>query len=80
MKKLLIFLILPLFYSCDSTVSQESINNSRKTYVDEYIKPSIYSVEYQGHEYIILSEHSKYGVGSSIMHSPNCKCNNQIRN
>lgn len=35
------------------------------------------NVEFDGHLYVVYTEHNGYGYGAAMVHSPNCKCNNK---
>lgn len=72
MKKFLILLVAICCCGCSTTDVKESVTYDTvpiKTYVDDAVK-SIYTVEIEGHIYVVFSGAYKGG----IIHAEHCPC------
>lgn len=75
MKKILILLVAICLCGCNSTDVRESVTYDEvplKIYVDDATK-TIYTVEIEGHIYVVFSGHYKGG----IIHAEHCPCKNK---
>ena len=44
------------------------------------LQDNLYNVKFDGHLYVVYKEHSGYGMGAAMVHSPNCECHKEKLN
>ena len=74
MKKILAVLVLAVLVSCGGTFTEKipeytSIDN--KVYYEGY---SFFTIEMDGHSYLVATNGVNYGGGIGVCHSESCKC------
>ena len=86
MKKILyIAILLITCISCDGYVEkfnskEQELRQQRieKHITDTaYLEENLHNVKFDGHLYVVYTEQNGYGFGAAMVHSPNCKCNNE---
>ena len=80
MKKILFILtLLIMCISCDSfnrieeEQRQQRIEDHMNNTTD--LEENFYNVRFDGHLYVVYKEQDVCGLGTAMVHSPNCECN-----
>ena len=74
MKKILAVLLFTALVSCNGTFTEvrpEYISIENKVYYEGY---AFFTIEMDGHSYLVATNGLNYGGGIGICHSESCKC------
>lgn len=60
----------------------ELLQQNIKKYINDTtdLQEHLYNVKFDGHLYVVYKEHSGYGMGAAMVHSPNCECHKEKLN
>ena len=53
-----------------------------KKYINDTtdLQDDLYNVKFDGHLYVVYREYGGYGIGTAMVHSPNCECHKEKLN
>lgn len=83
-KILYVVLLLIICVSCDydnfkkydeSRVQRSIERQIKENEQIDSLDTNIRNIKFDGHVYVLYTEHNGYGYGAAMCHSPNCQCN-----